>query len=171
MKCLALLLLVLYTSISLAKSTTLNKLLLTQVSDLQMLSVNNDAGLRYATWRENSDIHLVVIKQAKLTAKITIHDAYQPNLRKEESWLYEKHPVLIFTYRQGAAAELAELYGLDAKNALIPLDEILGEQIEWRIGKNGEALLSVYTKPKGGLIPGCYKFDNQIHKLAQTQCD
>ena len=131
MKLLALLLLTLHTSTSLAKSTTLNKLLLEQVTDLQVLSVNNDVSLRYATWHENSDIHLVVIKQAKITAKITVHDAYQPNLRKEESWQYEKRPVLVLTYRQGAAAELAKLYGLDAKNDLIPLDEILGEQIEW----------------------------------------
>jgi hypothetical protein len=175
MKFLLLFLLALYTSTSPAKSTPqhdlLHKLLLTRVTDLQVLSVNNDSNLRYATWRENADIHLAVINQAKVSAKITVHDAYQPNLRKEVNWQYDKRPVLVFTYRQGAAAEFAELYGLDAKNNLVLLDQLLGEQIEWRISNNGEVLLSVYTKPNATLSPTCYRFNDKPHKLSQTHCD
>jgi hypothetical protein len=145
---------------------------LTRVTNLQILSLNNsDANLRYVTWQDKTDIHLVLLDHGKTSANLTIQDAYQPNLRIEPNWQFEKRPVLIFTYRQGAAAELAQLYGLDTENALIPLDEMLGEQIEWRIGENGTALLSVYTKADATLRASCYRFDNNLHKLTQSKCE
>lgn len=171
MKFWLLLWLTIYASTSLAKQDgMLNNLLFSQATALQILNADN-TNLRYATWSENSDVYLVVIKQKKITAKITIADAYQPNFREIVSWQYQKHPVLVLTYRQGAAAELVELYGINTQNELILLAQILGEQIEWRIGKNGETLLSVYTKPEGALIATCYQFDNKSHKLSPSQCD
>jgi hypothetical protein len=168
-KLLICLLLVLYAGSSPAKGL-LSQLFQARVVTLQVLSVDNGADLRYATWSDNTDVHLAVIEQAKLTAKITIHEAYQPMLRKIESWQYNKHPVLAFTYRQGAAAEFVELYGIDPKNQFVQLAQILGEQIEWRIGNNGETLLVVYSKPDAVLTPSCYLFDGSNYKLLPAPC-
>jgi len=142
------------------------------------LDVDGDKDWRWATWsdssQEGSSVNLMLLMKTKkhvvITWGVNKQDAYEPTLNRIVNWQFGQHPILAFTYRLGAQAQQVELYGLDEKNRPLLLDTQLGEQIEWRIGIQGQTVLSVYSKPDGHLIPTCYSWQKEKRHLEPVPC-
>ncbi len=139
--------------------------------------IDADKTLRWATWSETTSqgvsVKLAILESNQkgliLSVCLEKQDAFEPDIRRITNWRYGKHPVLALTYRQGAEAELVELYGLDNDKRPVKLYECLGEQIEWHIGIHGETLLNVYTKPHGRLLPTCYRWQEKNHRMVRQK--
>lgn len=142
------------------------------------LDVDGDKNWRWATWsdssKEGSAVNLMLLMKVKKNVVITWgvnkQDAYEPMIIRIVNWRFGQHPIVAFTYRLGAQAQQIELYGLDEKNRPLLLDTQLGEQIEWRIGTQGQTVLSLYNKPDGHLIPICYSWQKEKRHLELLPC-
>lgn len=149
------------------------------LDELHIIGVDTDGDqhLRWATWSEAGkqgavlNLTLLARVKPKRKTRFTIKDAYEPALRRIDGWRHGVHPVVAFTYRQGAAAQQLEIYGLNDMRQAVLLDQRLGEQIEWRVGRDGEMLLSVFAKPEGRLVPSCYGWQEKPAKLSVVACD
>ncbi len=149
-------------------------------SEIQVIGVDveGDKRLRFATWQEGEGEHTrvrmaLMDTTGNLESAPVVFDreyAYGPRVRRVVNWQFGGHPVLAVVYQQGAAAAQIELFGVDSGPALASLDQRLGEEIEWRIGKDGGLLLSVYTKQKGSLVANCYRWHEKSHRLVNHSC-
>jgi hypothetical protein len=149
---------------------------LAAANDLHILGVDrdDDRKLRWLVWSESSPttktVNLTLIADTAQGPRTVFHterkDAYDVEVRRLHAWRYGQHPILAFSYREGAAAEQIELYGLEADGMPVKLDEQSGEDLEWSAGRNGELLLVSYDKPEGRLVPSYYRWDDKKHKLA-----
>jgi len=148
---------------------------LSAANDLHILGVDrdDDRKLRWLVWSESSHesktVNLTLVADTAQGPRSVFHtqrtDAYDVEVRRIYAWRYREHPVLAFCYREGAAAEQAELWGVEADGTPVKLDEQSGEDIEWAAGHKGELLLVSYDKPRGRLVPSYYRWDDKSHKL------
>jgi hypothetical protein len=139
---------------------------------------DNDRNLRWATWGKRSErgmsVVLALLRKTKsgvsIVWSIEKRDAYGPEVTRISDWRYGRHPLMAFTYQYGAAAEQAELYGLDSKNLPVKVAEMLGEEIDWSINSKGQGLMNVYSKPKGRMAAICYRWNAKQQRLEKVSC-
>ncbi|PZN71649.1 MAG: hypothetical protein DM484_25870 [Candidatus Methylumidiphilus alinenensis] len=163
-----------------AHGSILEKIAFSHLDDLQIIGADteNDKYWRWAAWSESSEngpsVKLALLNHKTKNVDIKWYsdkqDAYGPVITRVVNWRHGQHPILVLTYRQGAEAQQVELYGLDEKNRPLLLDKRLGEQIEWRIGIQGETVLSIYSKPYGHLVPVCYGWQDEKKRLESLLC-
>ncbi|QRY77527.1 hypothetical protein JVX91_18180 [Pseudomonas sp. PDNC002] len=96
-------------------------------------------------------------------------DAYDLLLRQITNWQYHQQPVIALLYSQGALARQVEIFGI-GKDGLQPLDQQLGEAIEWKIRRDGSFALVVYSKPHARLEPTCFDWSPKTYKLIPSHC-
>lgn len=170
-------------SLANGQSTSMPRLATKEVFSTDGLHVigvgsDNDQQLRWATWGNRSkhgmSIVLALLKKTQNDVSVLWskekHDTFEPNLTRLTSWRYGQHPILALTYRYGALAEQVELYGIDAKNRPVKLGEELGEEVKWSINSAGEGVMNVYSKPKGHIVPICYRWNKKHQRLEKIEC-
>lgn len=159
---------------------TLKSIAFSPLNELHIIGADVDADkhLRWAVWSEASEqgssVRLALVANTvhgpKIVSSLIRDGAFEPTLIRVQNWRHGKHPVIALAYRQGAAAEQVEIYGLDDHDSLVQLASVLGEQIEWRIGDKGQSVMSVYSKPHGRLVAVCYEWQHPTKKLERTAC-
>lgn len=154
--------------------------------DLHIVSAGtvpgHDTQLRWLTWSErkgqDSVARLALLgHDATGTAVLTVierADAYAPAFAHYLPWRHGQFPVQGWTYMQGAAVQALELYGIDAQEQAVKLDELSGMAIGWRINKQGKVLVEAYDqntpRQPALLSPSCYTWQEKTHKLQITPC-
>ncbi len=167
-------------SASVALSEPLKNVVFSPVAELHIIGVDkdDDRQLRWVTWGERTDqssiARLMVVSNSAQSpntlSSVERRDAYAPAIVRAHPWRYGKHPVLAWTYQQGAAAQTLELYGLDDKDQLVKLDEVSGALIEWSVNKQGKMLANIYEQANARLTASCYGWQEKQHKLAEVSC-
>jgi hypothetical protein len=148
------------------------------LNELQIIGadVDSDKSLRWAVWSEYAAqgmmVKLALVKNTA-TGPVVLHalerkGAYEPTITRITDWRHGKHPVLAFTYHQGAAAEQVELIGLDTSNQPVQLDQRLGEIVGWAISPQGQTLLGIYARPESRLVPTWYRWNEKARALVET---
>ncbi|MGB8840870.1 MAG: hypothetical protein WCC64_07340 [Aliidongia sp.] len=143
---------------------------------LQLAVIDPAKALSWAVWGEgspaNQSVHLAlfsVATDAPLWTDVKA-EAYDPGFRLLTDWRQENRPMVAVTFRYGAAAAQIELYGLDATDHPIRLDERLGAEIGWTIDTAGRTLLVIYSQQSGMLQPTCFGWDTGSGKLLPQPC-
>jgi hypothetical protein len=148
---------------------------LSAANDLHIVGVDrdDDKKLRWLAWSESAHqtktANLTLVADTAQGPKAVFHterkDAYDVEVRRVYAWRHGQHPILAFSYREGAAAQQIEFYGIEADGTPVKLDEQSGEDITWSADRNGELLLVAYNKPTGRLVPSYYRWDDKKHQL------
>lgn len=148
------------------------------ISSAQLLSLTTEAPDRKilaVAWEDDKkpSVTFGLIKKAENAASALwlkeAIDAYDPTLKQITNWEYKQRPVIAFLYSQGSTARQIEIYGLNHESLQL-LDQKLGEAVEWKILKDGDLSLVVYSKPNGHLEPDCFAWDVKYSKLRATNC-
>jgi hypothetical protein len=145
--------------------------------DLQLLGATNDpAPLRWESWATPAldhahagDAHLALFRRdaggARLEWSTVRPDGYQPTLYVATNWAYSGRPVLLFSYRMGAAAEELELWGLDLQDRPTLLDRVEAATFDYRSWRGLTIEAVGHPEP-----PLCWTFETGNAKLVASAC-
>jgi hypothetical protein len=96
-------------------------------------------------------------------------ETYQPKIDVFRQWIWHGNPVIAVFLQLGAGYQQIKLYGLDASNQPVRLDEKEATESSWGIA-NDKTVLVLYQASPVQLTPECYGWNQQAAKLVSKAC-